>query len=75
MSLTDKKVTKSDVAVYLVIISMMIFNGLIIYIFIYADLDIKVTGTIDPNTLMVVFLAVINSAMVFLGIRRISNGT
>ena len=73
MSITDKKVTKSDVAIYLVIISMMIFNGIIIYIFYNADLDIQVKGSVDPNTFLVVFLAVINSAMVFLGIRRVTN--
>ena len=75
MGLTDKTFDKSDVALIFAIITMVVFNGFIGYMFVTAQLDFKVAGTVDANTFVVVFLGITNSVIVFVGIRQKTDTT
>jgi len=70
MSFSDF-ISKQDVAVLVGLIFVGIFAGIIVMIFYNAELKIVISGSLDPNTLIVVFLGIVNSVIIFLGIRRV----
>jgi len=65
-------IDKEDLQAIVIVAFLGIFGGAIIYIFVSAGLDIKISGTLDANMFIVVFLAIINGAIAVLGIRRVA---
>lgn len=70
MSLFDRDFGKGDVALIVAVVTIAIFDVMIIDMYRNAELDIKVDGEIDANTFIIVFLALTNSVVVYLGIRQ-----
>ena len=64
---------KKDLALVVALAFVFIFAFEIIYLFTTAEIDFKIGGTLDVNVLMVVFVAIVNSVIIFLGIRRIDS--
>ena len=72
-NLLDKILTKSDIAVYFGAATVVLFLTLVAYIFFAADVEVLISGTLDPNTLVVIFLALVNAVFIFLGIKKTQN--
>lgn len=70
MSLNDSKFNKTDVVLITVLVMVTIFAGAVVLIIFSADVNINIAGDIDPNIFIVVFLGIVNSVIVFLGIRK-----
>ena len=75
MGLRDGTFDKSDIALIIAIATAIIFNSFIGWMFINAELDFKISGTADANTFVVVFLGIMNSVIVFVGIRQKTDTT
>lgn len=71
---TLKGLSKSELAIAIVAVFIGIFGVLLGLIFFYADFsEIKFTGSVDINTLIVTFLAIVISSLTYVGIHVNSN--
>ena len=60
---------KRDIALGASIGMLILFGALIILLITQSSTDVKISGTLDANTIWVAFLAIVLSAMQYLGFK------
>lgn len=64
---------KRDIALGASIGMLILFGSLIILLITQSTTDVKISGTLDANTIWVAFLAIVLSAMQYLGFKAAQN--
>jgi len=61
---------KATLRGYVVFLTTTVFTGLVTYIVVRSDVKLSVSGSLDINTLIVAFVALINTSMSWLFLKR-----